>query len=63
MVCDDLHHRRVWSKVKVTRPHNAVTVQFWGLIPTPENDWREIVHGQAEPRAPRLWQISPELVQ
>jgi len=36
---------------------------FWSRIPTPGTDWHEILHSQADPRAPRLCQISRESMQ
>jgi len=34
-----------------------------GRVPTLGTDWREILHGQADSRAPRLCQISRESLQ
>ena len=36
---------------------------FGGRVPAPGTDWREILYGQADPRAPQLCQISRESVQ
>jgi len=35
---------------------------FWGHVPTPGVNWREILHGQADPRALQPCQISHESV-
>jgi len=37
--------------------------EFWGRVPTPGTDSREILHSQADPRAPWFCQISHESVQ
>jgi len=50
----------MWGK---SLPKVEFFCHFEGRIPPPGTDWREILLGHVDPRAPWLCQISHELVQ